>query len=269
MCGGRLYLRPKSLLPQYHRQNLRSPHPLVLHHLLQQPQSFQQRQRVVFLQVSQLRRQTGPKAERIPDRLTGDGPGPDTRPVFAGPQRMEPPALPAPSPAAVSSQANDAGSNNMPPKASTTLQVPSSANAGPMTTSTPSISTVPAKSPPQGPAPKPRPPPVAPQAALRANASPSVSRAQLSQYAPIDASPNALPTTLGPRSSSGNATLISTSPKSLPANIPTGPKARQNANSISTASNVPSIGQAQLSCSKSANGWRPQEYAMGAARAYC
>ncbi|KAJ4367047.1 hypothetical protein N0V83_007577 [Neocucurbitaria cava] len=168
---------------------------------------------------------TGPKAERIPDRLTGDGPGPDTRPVFAGPQRMEPPALPAPSPAAVSSQANDAGSNNMPPKAPTTLQVSSSANAGPMTTSTPSISTVLAKSPPQGPAPKPRPPPVAPQAALRANASPSVPRAQLSQYAPIDASPGALPATLGPRSSSGNATLISTSPKSLPANIPTGPKA--------------------------------------------
>ncbi|CAO2649524.1 Nn.00g069090.m01.CDS01 [Neocucurbitaria sp. VM-36] len=168
---------------------------------------------------------TGPKAERIPDRVPGDGPGPDTRPGVAGSQRMDPPFIPPPT---VSAPVNDVpGTNTAAPNTSSAHQVSTAGNAAPMTTSTPSMSSVPAKSPPQGPAPRPRAPPVAPQAALRANASPSFSRAQLPQYAPRDASPSGLPTALGSRSGSGSgsASLINTSPKSLPANIPTGPKA--------------------------------------------
>ncbi|KAF1850953.1 uncharacterized protein K460DRAFT_373058 [Cucurbitaria berberidis CBS 394.84] len=171
---------------------------------------------------------TGPKAERLPDRLSGEALGQDNntnRAGFAAPLRMEPPSIP---PSLVPTQVTDVpGSNSVAPKPPVAPHVSSTpANVAPLTTPPQPVPTAPAKSPPQGPAPRQRVPPVAPQAVHRANASPSFSRAQLPQYDPRDASPSTLPTTLaGQRSGIGGASLINTSPKSLPANIPTGPKA--------------------------------------------
>ncbi|EMD67721.1 hypothetical protein COCSADRAFT_136988 [Bipolaris sorokiniana ND90Pr] len=176
---------------------------------------------------------TGPKADRAPDRPPlNDAPNLESRPgppppPLPPPQRMEPPAIP---PATVSSHTNDASSSDtvavkgpVTPQMPTPPKGPSNVPSAPPTAPTAPSNT--AKSPPQGPAPRPRAPPTAPQAALRANVSPSFSRATLPPYTPRDASPNAAPSTFGPRVGSGSGPVMSTSPKSLPANIPTGPKA--------------------------------------------
>ncbi|USP75808.1 uncharacterized protein yc1106_03082 [Curvularia clavata] len=181
---------------------------------------------------------TGPKADRAPDRPPPvDAPNHEGRPAPPPPpppppptQRMEPPAIP---PTAVSSHTTDApSSDSAPAKGPTTPQVPgppkgpsNTPTAPPAAPAAPAVPSSTAKSPPQGPAPRPRAPPTAPQAALRANVSPSFSRATLPPYVPRDASPNAAPSTFGPRVGSGGGPTMSTSPKSLPANIPTGPKA--------------------------------------------
>ncbi|KAI4944575.1 hypothetical protein J4E91_008578 [Alternaria rosae] len=170
---------------------------------------------------------TGPKADRAPDRpLLGDVPKQENRAAHPAPTRMEPPSIP---PTVVPSQATDAsGSDNVAAKVPISPQmaappkVPSMAPSAPPTA--PTAPSGAAKSPPQGPAARPRPPPTAPQAA-RVNVSPSFSRATLPQYTPRDASPSANPSGFGPRSGGGGGSAINTSPQSLPANIPTGPKA--------------------------------------------
>ncbi|KAF3042175.1 hypothetical protein E8E12_008399 [Didymella heteroderae] len=173
---------------------------------------------------------TGPKADRIPERLTSERPAFDapTQEGWPGPNgtlRMDPPpSVQAPAPPAASSvpeteRTELRASVSRPVNMS---QYPARQNPPP---SAPSAPSGPAKSPPQGPAPRPRPPPTAPQAVMRANVSPSFSRSSLPSYAPRDTSSStAPPPPLGPRSGSGDGS-ISTSPKSLPANIPTGPKA--------------------------------------------
>ncbi|KAJ8109197.1 hypothetical protein OPT61_g7637 [Boeremia exigua] len=170
---------------------------------------------------------TGPKADRVQDRLASERPSVDeplqeSRSVTNGPPRMDPP-LTAPS-SASSTVATATETDQVETKAPVS-RIPNApqypARQGPP----PSAPSAPAKSPPQGPAQRPRPPPSAPQAALRANVSPSFSRAHLPSYASRDPSASAAhPPPLGPRSGSGDAS-INTSPKSLPANIPTGPKA--------------------------------------------
>ncbi|KAF1933633.1 uncharacterized protein M421DRAFT_201703 [Didymella exigua CBS 183.55] len=170
---------------------------------------------------------TGPKADRAPDRVTSerplvDAPTQENRPAPPnGPLRMDPPPSVQMSAPAMSSVPEIERTDSKAPVSRPVNGPQYSARQGPP----PSAPSGPAKSPPQGPAPRPRPPPTAPQAAMRANVSPSFSRAPLSSYAPRDASSStAQPPPLGPRSSSGDAS-INTSPKSLPANIPTGPKA--------------------------------------------
>ncbi|EDU40531.1 Retinal domain containing protein [Pyrenophora tritici-repentis] len=171
---------------------------------------------------------TGPKADRAPDRPPpGDASNQESRLGPPVAPRMEPPAAPI---SIVSSQAADTrGSDNVTSKAPVTPHMPAPPKATlfapPSAPNAPSAPSGPAKSPPQGPAARPRAPPIAPQAALRANVSPSFSRATLPPYAPRDASPSAAPPGFGLRGSSGSVSAISTSPKSLPANIPTGPKA--------------------------------------------
>ncbi|KAF2128410.1 hypothetical protein P153DRAFT_397486 [Dothidotthia symphoricarpi CBS 119687] len=188
---------------------------------------------------------TGPKADRIPDRPSSDRPLGDVsyqgnRPATSGPPRMEPPpnlppfvtSSPNPPPGA-----DVPGPDKLAPKAPALhsaprhVQAQSLAPPPPSTFSAPSGPSAPsvppalAKSPPLGPAPKPRIPPSAPQAVLRANVSPSFSRMPHPPFAPRDTSPSVMPPTLGPRSGSGGASSMHTSPKTLPSNIPTGPKA--------------------------------------------
>jgi serine/arginine repetitive matrix protein 2 len=176
---------------------------------------------------------TGPKADRAPDRPLGDVNSQEHKPVLAGHARQEPPLHSSPNVPATPGKTSV--TDNTEPKALTsqTTLPPSSASSivpppppappAPSAPPMPSNTSAPAKSPPQGPAPKPRPPPIAPQAAFRTNASPQFSRAPFPPYVPRDASPNANASVLGPRS--GGAAPVNTSPKSLPANIPTGPKA--------------------------------------------
>ncbi|KZM27389.1 chromatin binding [Ascochyta rabiei] len=170
---------------------------------------------------------TGPKADRILDRVPSERPNveiqtQETRPGPNGPPRMDPPSsLPpsVPSSTANAPETDRAEIKGLVPRPLHAPPYP--ARQGPP----PSASSAPAKSPPQGPAPRPRPPPTAPQAALRANVSPSFSRTPLPPYLPRDTSSSAIPPPpQGPRSGSGDAS-INASPKSLPANIPTGPKA--------------------------------------------
>ena len=171
---------------------------------------------------------TGPKADRAPDRpLLTDAPKQENRMAHPAPARMEPPSIP---PHTVPSQPTDASaSDNVAAKIPMSPQMPAPPKAPSVMPTAPSTApnapSGPAKSPPQGPAPRPRAPPTAPQAALRVNVSPSFSRATLPQYAPRDASPGANPSGFGPRGSSGGGSAMNTSPQSLPANIPTGPKA--------------------------------------------
>ncbi|KAH9872667.1 hypothetical protein J1614_005061 [Plenodomus biglobosus] len=168
---------------------------------------------------------TGPKADRVPDRVPGEVPSQDSRPGLSVAPRMEPP----PHPPHVSSApvTDKTGTNNAPSKAPI-AHTPAAQSNGPLNIVPPvSVPTAPsglARSPPQGPAFKPRAPPIAPQAAFRANASPSFSRATLPQYASRDTSPGPTPP-IGPRSGGGNASLANAPPQTLPANIPTGPKA--------------------------------------------
>ncbi|KAF1947057.1 hypothetical protein EJ02DRAFT_499565 [Clathrospora elynae] len=170
---------------------------------------------------------TGPKADRAPDRPFADAPNQETRPGPSAPLRMEPP--PIQPPVAPAQPTDVPGSDKGPSKAPITHQVLAPPNvpsiAPPPPPSAPTIASGPARSPPQGPAPRPRAPPIGPQAVLRANASPSFSRATIPHYAARDASPSAVTPIMGPRTGSGGASSINTSPKSLPANIPTGPKA--------------------------------------------
>ncbi|KAF1839028.1 hypothetical protein BDW02DRAFT_273777 [Decorospora gaudefroyi] len=170
---------------------------------------------------------TGPKADRGLDRLPpGDGPSQETRQAPSAPTRMEPPSIP---PTVASAQPTDSlKSNDVAAKPSVSKQASMPIKVASVVPPPPSAPTAPsglARSPPQGPAPRPRVPPTAPQAALRANVSPSFSRATLPQYAPHDASPSAVPPAYVPRGAGGGVSTINTSPKSLPANIPTGPKA--------------------------------------------
>jgi serine/arginine repetitive matrix protein 2 len=167
---------------------------------------------------------TGPKADRAPDRPSGDVAVQEHRNTPAGPPRMEP-SLP---PQSVQNPTAD-NTEFKTPAPQPPVTPSSTPSAAPPPTSTPVVPSAPfnlpgpARSPPQGPAPKPRPPPIAPQAAFRTNASPQFSRAPFPPYAPRDASPNANSSAIGPRN--GGAPTVNTSPKSLPANIPTGPKA--------------------------------------------
>ncbi|KAF2630456.1 hypothetical protein BU25DRAFT_258288 [Macroventuria anomochaeta] len=170
---------------------------------------------------------TGPRADRVPDRITSERPSVDvpqqeSRPGSNGPPRMDPPpSVPPPAPSTIANVPETERAETKAPVSRAVNAPPYPARQGPP----PSAPSAPAKSPPQGPAPRPRPPPTALLAALRANVSPSFSRAPLPSYIPRDTSSSAIPPPpLGPRSGSGDAS-INTSPKSLPANIPTGPKA--------------------------------------------
>lgn len=175
---------------------------------------------------------TGPKADRIPDRVASerahvDAPAQETRPGSIGPGsngllRKDPPSGLPPSVASTSVSLSEKDRVDIKIPVVRPVNAPTyPARQGPP----PSAPSAPAKSPPQGPAPRPRPPPTAPQAALRSNVSPSFSRAPLPPYVSRDISSSAVPPPpQGPRSGSGDASM-NTSPKSLPANIPTGPKA--------------------------------------------
>lgn len=158
---------------------------------------------------------TGPKADRAPERSHGDSgsQAQDNKPGSTEPPRIEP--RPPLAPAAAH---NVPGLENVESKAT-----------GP----TPSVALSQANSPPQGPAVRIRAPPTGPHASLRANASPSFPRPTHLPYVPRDSSPGAMPPVGGPRGGSGSvsALTMNTSPKSLPANIPTGPKA-DRANSM-------------------------------------
>lgn len=173
---------------------------------------------------------TGPKADRVQDRPISERPLIDEstqegRPGPNGPLRMDPPpSAPSSAPSMVANAAEkDRGDARI--SVTRTPTAPQHSARQPPPPSAPSAPSVPAKSPPQGPAPRARLPPSAPQAAFRANVSPSFSRTPLPFQAPRDVSAGAVPPPpLGPRSSSSDAS-INTSPKSLPANIPTGPKA--------------------------------------------
>ncbi|KAF2680582.1 hypothetical protein K458DRAFT_311284 [Lentithecium fluviatile CBS 122367] len=159
---------------------------------------------------------TGPKADRAPERPNGDANvgahSQENRSAPLDSTRTEsrPPLAPAP-------QAHNAlGPENIESKP----PIPA-----------PGATPAPANSPPQGPAARPRAPPTGPQAALRANVSPSFPRPAHLPYAtrdvPRDASPGVIPPPMGSRNSNGsvNALPMNTSPKDLPINIPTGPKA--------------------------------------------
>jgi serine/arginine repetitive matrix protein 2 len=188
---------------------------------------------------------TGPKAERASDRSVDDTPSQEQKPASTVPARLEESLklssnLPAPvastasaetvefkapalQPNVVNYSVPSAPPPPPPPPPAAAAAAAAVGTLGPSVPSGPSTFSGPSRSPPQGPAAKPRPPPIAPQAAYRANTSPQFSRTPFPPYAPRDASPNANPAGLGPRSA--GAPPISTSPKSLPANIPTGPKA--------------------------------------------
>ncbi|OAL02642.1 hypothetical protein IQ06DRAFT_118831 [Phaeosphaeriaceae sp. SRC1lsM3a] len=174
---------------------------------------------------------TGPKADRTVERSPGEVNPQEHKSTSTGSSRMDPPpsqpqAVPAPAlstpiPSKLEPKPSLSTPNSAAP-ATTMLATPSSSST-PNGSAAPSTSSTLAKSPPQGPAPKPRPPPIAPQAAFRNNTSPQFSRAPFPPYAPRDPSPNANNPAHGPRSAGLGPT--NTSPKSLPANIPTGPKA--------------------------------------------
>jgi serine/arginine repetitive matrix protein 2 len=191
---------------------------------------------------------TGPKADRAPERLNGDAQ------VTANTQdnRLAPVDLTRietrPSLASGPQTNHGPGPESIEPKQS----IPA-----------PSVASAPANSPPQGPAPRPRVPPTGPQAALRANVSPSFPRPAHLPYAPRDmsrdASPGAIPPPMGSRSGSGSGSVLSinTSPKTLPANIPTGPKAdRANTMAARPSSMFPPLDR---------SGFQPPRMPMGGA----
>ena len=166
---------------------------------------------------------TGPKADRPIDRPSGDAATQERPPAFVGPPRTD--ASSQPIAVAPTSATKDSGPTRQPASVSSSASAAIQSSAvptQPVTASTPNPAAL-VKSLPQGPAPKPRPPPIAPQAAFRAHASPQFSRAPFPPHAPRDASPNTVNAAFGPRSA--GVSSVNTSPKSLPANIPTGPKA--------------------------------------------
>ena len=175
---------------------------------------------------------TGPKADRIPERITNerqsvDAAAQDSRRLNEPPRPDPAPNVPAPAPLTVTAMPEADRTEATAQLSRPGAAPPTQPRQGPPSTapSVPLAPSAPAKSPPQGPAPRARPPPTGPQAALRATVSPSFSRAPLHPYSPRDVPPGAIPPPpSGPRSGSGDAS-INTSPKSLPANIPTGPKA--------------------------------------------
>lgn len=178
---------------------------------------------------------TGPKADRAPDRPLGDVVSQEhkssaTVSVRSDSSLNPPSTVPASTTNAARTEAVQFKTPAPQPSAPTQsvapavppLPAPAAPSAASVSSASYSFSGQ-ARSPPQGPAPKPRPPPIAPQAAFRPNASPQFPRAPFPPYAPRDASPNANAAALGPRSA--GAVPVNTSPKTLPANIPTGPKA--------------------------------------------
>ncbi|KAH3953358.1 hypothetical protein HBI70_123140 [Parastagonospora nodorum] len=174
---------------------------------------------------------TGPKADRTSDRNAADVVGQEHKPTTTVVARVDQSQNPSPA----NPVAGGSTSGAEPVEFKTPALQPSVINqpvpsgpppapAGPSVPFGPANFSGPSRSPPQGPAPKPRPPPIAPQAAFRNNTSPQFSRAPFPPYAPRDVSPNAnSAAVLGPRSA--GVPPVNTSPKSLPANIPTGPKA--------------------------------------------
>jgi serine/arginine repetitive matrix protein 2 len=173
---------------------------------------------------------TGPKAERTLDRPSGDVTTQERKPTLSGPPRVEPQSNPPPTISTVGSSVPGADKVEFKTPASQPILAPPPTPAAvpppPPPPPVPSVAThtsAPARSPPQGPAPKPRPPPIAPQAAFRTNASPQFPRAPFPPHVPQDVASNSNPG-FGPRSG-GVPSSIHASPKSLPANIPTGPKA--------------------------------------------
>ncbi|KAF2999268.1 hypothetical protein E8E13_003487 [Curvularia kusanoi] len=170
---------------------------------------------------------TGPKADRMPDRVTSERVSTEhsvqeTRSGHLPPRMDPPPSVPLATPSA-SSAVTETDRADIKAPVSRAINTPQYQQRQGPPLSAPSAPA--AKSPPQGPAPRPRPPPTAPQAALRATVSPSFSRTPLPAYASRDPNSGAIPPPpTGPRSGSGDA-AANTSPKSLPANIPTGPKA--------------------------------------------
>jgi serine/arginine repetitive matrix protein 2 len=201
---------------------------------------------------------TGPKADRVPDRPQGDSQSQDSRPLTVerpridAPLRPPPiptvppktqasenverkPAPPVPAPAPVLTQAPVLAPPPPLPAHSTLASVPAPVVA-PTAPSVPAPPQAQAQAPPQppvqpqayatspplGPAARIRAPPTGPQASLRQNVSPSFARPSLpAPYAQRDVSPVTAPLSGFPR----NSMLTNTSPKSMPAYIPTGPKA--------------------------------------------
>lgn len=163
---------------------------------------------------------TGPKAERVSDRHPLDhqnqSQGPnlmqENRPPLAEQARLEPRPAGGPTPP------------NVGPPSSSVAKSSPTANPAPLS----------APLAPSGPPVSSRPPPTGPQSTLRANVSPSFPRPARLPYTNVsrDASPGAMQPTMGARSTSGSGPSSginnNTSPKSLPANIPTGPKADRN-----------------------------------------
>ncbi|KAF2715338.1 hypothetical protein K504DRAFT_365471 [Pleomassaria siparia CBS 279.74] len=161
---------------------------------------------------------TGPKADRISDRSQGDHQSQDNRPSTVDRPRVEPPSRPPPL-SAISSKAP-------------VLENIEQKSVVPVAASAPSSALIPPQPlaisppPPLGPASRIRAPPTGPQATLRQNVSPSFSRPPPPPpppppYVPRDVSPVTAPSSITSR----NPMSVNTSPKSMPANIPTGPKA--------------------------------------------
>lgn len=177
---------------------------------------------------------TGPKADRGVDRPSMEAVTQESRTTL-GLLRMEPPSSQNPTapslvakslnPEKVEQRAPVAQLNTAPTNISSATPLAPLVPTGPSASLAFQSSSVPSKSPPHGPSVKLRPPPIAPQAAFRPNASPQFSRSPFPPYIPRDASPSAAPTAIGPRNGNGGVSSVHTSPKSLPANIPTGPKA--------------------------------------------
>ncbi|KAL6704571.1 hypothetical protein ACN47E_008081 [Coniothyrium glycines] len=170
---------------------------------------------------------TGPKADRLADKPASDALTQEARASTLGPLRMEPPSNTTPAVATTIHETPRPGVMGTKFPVTHPLSEPTAGTSvpGPPSSAPPAPSGL-ARSPPQGPALKIRAPPVAPQAILRPNASPSFPRAFLSHHGLNDPSSVVSPSTnAGARSGGGGPPSMNTSPKSLPANIPTGPKA--------------------------------------------
>jgi serine/arginine repetitive matrix protein 2 len=173
---------------------------------------------------------TGPKADRSADRPTSEAVVQEKKPIVPVSQRVEPQLNP---PSAVPTLGSNVSKidkfefkapasqpfSAAPPPAPFAVPPPPPAATAQVVAS---HSSIPTRSPPQGPAAKPRPPPIAPQAAYRANPPAQFSRGPFPPYVPQDATSN---TNSGFGQRNGGIPPSHTSPKSLPANIPTGPKA--------------------------------------------